>query len=680
MLSKKLQPPLSKQHLPIFVATALIIALPVIVYAHDFEILINEALHSEGLTHILLLPFFAGFLFYQKRNLLKASLVFSKLKPLKAKYIDELVGLSLCLTAFLLHWYGSYTFYPLEYHLLSLPIFTAGVILILFNLKTLKMLILPVLFLFFLIPMPSEIMYMLGGTLANSNTYAAYTLLNTFGLPVTLSTSYGAPAILLKTSSGQQSSFTIDLPCSGIYTFIAFTMFATFLALIASAPLLKKLAIFTIGFLVFEVLNILRITTILSAAYLFGEETAMLIFHTVAGLILTFTGMLLTLFVSEKLLKVKFFSTANKTRQCKKCTADLGSSENFCLNCGRFTEQSVDKPSKTFWAKLAALLLGCSILTLSLNAPAFAIAKETIEITSTGENPGSVFPQMPQYNLRFLYRDVAYERIAKQDASLTYAYYPINISAPVVFVLVGVANSISNLHSWETCLISLPATQGQYPLVPVLDSRDTQLLENPPLTARFLVFQTPENFTQVTLYWFEKATFKTGITVQQKYVRISLAILTRNSTNYPQYEDSLLNFGKTIASYWEPIKTQTLISLGVPAQQSLLVLSIAFIITAKTTQQTSEWRKRTNNLKIFNNLASPKDKLILQAIAELSREKKPITTRDINLSIKRKVGKFMKLERLLERLNRLQEYGFVKMDITVHNNQPSLVWKNLINQ
>ena len=52
---------------------------------------------------------------------------------------------------------------------------------------------------------------------------------------------------------------------------------------------------------------------------------------------------------------------------------------------------------------------------------------------------------------------------------------------------------------------------------------------------------------------------------------------------------------------------------------------------------------------------------------------------DINLAIKRKVGKFMKLERRVERLNRLQEYGFIKKDIVSNNNKPVMVWKTLVN-
>jgi exosortase len=656
------------------ILSAVLIAVVIlIIYGRDLEILANEALQNEALSHILMIPFFVGFLIYLKKDMVKASLALEKYqKQTKAKYVDELIGVSLCLVAFLIHWYGSYTFYPLEYHLLSLPILIMGITLILFNLKTLIILIFPILFILFLIPPPTEITYTAGGFLGNFNTQASYTMLKTLGLPVTLSTAYGSPTIMLTTSAGQPTSFTIDLPCSGIYTLIAFVMFAIFLAFVALAPVFKKVTIFIIGFFVFEILNIFRITTIISVAYWLGEEIAMHVFHTAAGLILIFVGMLLTLFASEKFLKIQIFLTTKEQSSCPKCKV---SQDVFCLNCGKFLNPLKKKISQKFWMKLFLLLLGCSIVALSINAPTFAIAQGPIEVTSRWENATNVFPEIFDYQLKFLYRDVNYERIARQDASLTYAYFPANFSNPVVYVLVGVASSISNLHSWEVCLITWQTGQGQYPLVSVLDSRDIQLIQDIPIIARYLVFKNPQDYTQVTLYWYEKVTFKTGITVQQKYVRISLIILTQNSTNYQQFENELLNYGQTIASYWEPLKIQSLISLGVPAQQLLLALSIAFVIITKTAQYSAEWRKRTNNLKIFNNFASPEDKLLFQTIQDLAKEKKAIETKDINMAVKGKMEKSMKLDELLSKLNHLEEYGFIKKDVVSVKNSPMLAWK-----
>ncbi|MEM2971700.1 MAG: exosortase/archaeosortase family protein [Candidatus Bathyarchaeia archaeon] len=659
-------------------AASLILLLVAVVYWRDLKILADEAIRAEALSHVLLIPLFVGLLLYWKRDLFKASVAMDSLhKKSKNKFLDELVGLSLCLIAFLIYWYSSYTFYPLEYHMLSLPIFVSGLMLVLFNMKTLKMLAVPVLLLAFLVPIPSDMAYILGGNLANFNTQASYTILKCFGLPVTLNATYGSPTIALVKSSEQHAEFTVGLPCSGIYMLTAFFMFAVFLAAMMQTSLAKKVLVFMLGFVVFEILNIVRITSIIVAAYIFGEEIAMLIFHAAAGLILTFIGIFTTLIISEKLLKVKVVAGKNEAVSCLECEK-LQKRYSFCLNCGRLFNQLKIKPSKIFWAKMVLLLSGCLILSLSVNTPVFAVSKETLEVASW-DNTANILPQIPGYSLVFSYPDVDYARIAKQDASLVYGYSSINLSIPVIYVLVGVADSISNLHNWEVCLITWQTVHGHYPLVSVIDSKDITLLEDVPLIARYLVFKAPENYTQVTLYWFERATFRSGGTVQQKYVRISLVIITESSANYQKCENLLLDFGRTIADYWQPLKSQSLISLGIPAQQILLILSLTFIITSKTTQYTNDWRKRTNNLKIFNNFASSEDELVLQAVSELSKEKGAATTKEINLLIKSKAGRFMKFEILVDRLNHLQEYGFIKLDLTSNNNKPILVWKSLVN-
>ncbi len=667
-----------KRYTPQILSIVLVLLLVFIVYWRDFEILLNEALNSEALSYIILMPFFACYLFYRKREFVKASLVIGKFhQNSRVKYADALVGLSFCLIAFLLYWYGSQTFYPLEYHMFSLPFFVAGLTLILFSFNTLRTLLVPTLFLFFLVPLPSEMMYTIGGVLATFNTQASYTLLKAFGLPVTLSTSYGAPTINLE-NSGRIIPFAVDLPCSGIYTLIAFTMFATFLAIIVSAPFWKKIAIFPLGFTIFETLNVLRITTIISAAALWGEELAMNIFHTVAGFVLIFAGMILTLFLSDKILRIKFAAKSEAESSCPKCKKDENAL-GFCFSCGRFLNQQNWIPSKTFLTKAILLLLGISLLSVSVNAPVFAITGEAVEVTSAWENADNILPQIPDYNLTCLGRDRSYEQLAKQDASIMYAYISKNISTPVVYVLIGIADSISNLHNWEVCLITWRTAQGQYPLVKVLDFRDVQMSDNP-IIVRYLVFQdNDQNYTQVTLYWYERITFIMGTTIQQKYVRLSLmVVLTENQAEYQQYEDFLLNFGQKIISHLEPLKTQSLISLGVPAQQTLLVVSTMFIAITKTTQHANEWRKRTNNLKIFTNFATLEDRLVLQAVNKLNKEKKPATVRNINWALKAKNGKSLKIEELMEKLNRLQDYGFIKSALTSVGSKPFLVWKSLI--
>jgi hypothetical protein len=250
-----------------------------------------------------------------------------------------------------------------------------------------------------------------------------------------------------------------------------------------------------------------------------------------------------------------------------------------------------------------------------------------------------------------------------------------NNSKPSIIVVVGVANSISNLHNWEVCLVSWQIAQGQYPLVQVHDSRETLLLPDVPLTARYLTFTSPDNYTQTTLYWYETATFNTGITTTQKYVRISLLTITENATGYEQYENQLYNVGQTVAAYWEPLKNQALVSLGIPAQEAILIASIAFVAVAATTEYSAQWRKKTSNMKLFNNLAPKEEKLCLQTIQKLAENKKTFKTQEIAQALMEKTGQNPTPQGLNALLKHLEQYGFIKHDLATKDDTPVLVWK-----
>jgi len=664
-----------KKHSLLILSTILIPLMIVIVYWRDLSILVNEVVHNEAVTHIALVPFLVSYIVYRKRDQVKATFALEKLRQRsRPPFLNEVVGLALCLSAFLLYWYGSYTFYPLEYHIASLPLFITGIVLILFNLKTLTVLIFPILFLLFLIPPPSEITYTAGALIANFNTQASYTLLKTFGLPVVLQSTYGPPTITVNTPSGAPMLFAVDLPCSGIYSLIAFVMFATFLAYIIQGSLIKKAGLFLLGFVILQTLNIIRISTIVAIGYWLGEEIAMTIFHVATGWVLIFGGILLLLLIAEKLWHLQIFVGSNEIPSCSQCNTSLKNQEPFCSNCGKFLKNLNLKFSGRFWIKIMALVFGLFLVTLSIQAPVFAFAKGLTFTDPNLQVTTEVFPEFTGYQLKFLYRDVNYEKISRQDASLLYLYIPLNVSTPAVYVDIGVASSISNLHNWEVCWVTWQTAHGRPPLVSVLDSRDVQIMENPPIIARYFVFQSPDNYTQVTLYWYEKALFNTGLTVEQRFVRVSLIILATNPTTYPKHEEELLPFAQSIAAYWEPLKEQSLFSLSVPLQQFLLVASILFIIITGTAQYTREWRKKRNNLKIFEKFAPPSEKLLFQTIKKVNDETKA-TTETIAHALEQTTGKSMESDELIRMLNHLQENGLVEIDILNTKDKPQLVWK-----
>jgi len=661
---------------PQVVAISLIILTILIVYWQDLAILVSEALQNEAVNHVLLVPLLASFLVFRKREFVKASFTIERSRARQQMIsLSEITGIALCLFAFLLYWYGSYTFYSLEYHIASLIVFVTGTGLTLFSVKVLTALIFPLLFLIFLIPPPSGVTSSVGALVGNFNAQGSYTLLKAVGTPVTLSSEYGPPTLVINNPAQSSLEFVVDLPCSGVYSLVAFAMFATFLVYVVRGPIARKIVIFPLGFLTLTILNIFRISLILTIAHQFGEAIAMTVFHVFSGWLLIFIGMLLLLLIAERLLNVQIFGSTNKNSPCPKCDDLLKSNEIFCSECGRFFKNHRTRLPRKFWIKTTALLIASYLVTLSIQAPVFAFAQGLTMTTANPETGVDAFPQVSEYQLRFLYRDQSFEKISHQDASLLYAYISQNISNPTVYVLVGVANSITHLHSWEVCLVTWQQAQGNWPLVNVLESRDIQIMQNPPITAHYFVFQSPSNYTQIALYWYQKALFKTPITIESRYTRISLIILTKNPNDSPKLEQKLTNMGKTIAAYWEPLKVQSLISLGIPTMQILLVSTILFAIVVQTTQYTREWRRKTTNLKIFEKLGSLKEKQLYQAIKELRQKTKETTTSSIASALRKATGKAARPDELIGRLRNLEEHGIIKADIMSILDQPRLVWK-----
>jgi len=665
-----------KSHLALILSITLVSLTILVVYWQDLMILVNEAMQNEALTHIVLVPFLICFLMYRKRKLVKASLAMEALRIRKERIsLSEIIGIALCISAFLLYWYGSYTFYPLEYHIASLLIFIIGTARILLDTGTLKAIIFPILLLIFLIPLPFSIIFAAGGTLGNLNTQASYELLRMTGVPVALSSEFGPPTIEVHNPSALPIRFGVDIPCSGIYSLIAFAMFATFIAYIAQGSIIKKIALFSIGFLMLQILNVLRITLTVLIAYRIGEEVAMILFHTFSGWFLILVGMLLLLTTSEKLLHLRIFGTTRNAASCPECDGESKETGSFCSRCGKYLENRRTKLPKRFWIKMTALLLVSYFVMLSIQAPVFVFAQGLTISNPSPETGVDVFPQITDYQLQFLYRDQEFEKISRQDASLLYAYISQSISDPTVYVLVAVADSVTNLHSWEACLFTLQAAQGYSQLVTVLNSSDVQLMQDPPITARYFTFQHPANYTQVTLYWYQQALFKTGLTIEPKYTRISLIILTTNQTNRPILEHKLLNMGQSIAAYWEPLKARSLVSLGIPAMQALLASVLFLALFTQVGQYTREWRRKTTNLKIFEKLASPEEKLLYQTIKGLGQKTDETTTQNIASAIEEVTGKVTKTGKLAQMLNHLEKNKIIDAEVTSIEDQPRLVWK-----
>jgi len=198
---------------------ALAIVIPVLVfYYQDLSIVFSNAFQNEATNYVVLIPFLFVYFMYRKRKMLRATIPHqSSNQPRNTRHLATLSGMLLCATAAILYWYGSYTFTPLEYHMLTLPVFAAGLILALFGPQTLRQLLFSVAFLIFLTPPPLGILYDLGSTLSVIGSEVSNAIVNAFGISSRISSEYANPTIIITRPDKTTMGFTLDLACSGIY-------------------------------------------------------------------------------------------------------------------------------------------------------------------------------------------------------------------------------------------------------------------------------------------------------------------------------------------------------------------------------------------------------------------------------------------------------------------------------
>jgi exosortase len=662
-------------------ASTVIIAVAT-VYFQDLVMIFTDALTNESTSYILIIPLLLAYLIYRKRKMFRSEmLVEEENYHRSAKYLGTLCGILLCATAIILYWYGSYTFTPLEYHALSLPIFTAGLTVVLFNPQTLRQAAFPIAFLAFLAPLPSEFIYGLGSTLSVISSEASNAIVNVLGIRSTISNLLGTPAIIItQADSTVLPPFTVDIACSGIYSLIGFLVFAAFVAFIVRDKLWKKAAIFLVGFPLIYFLNILRITIILLIGYQWGEQLALSMFHLLGGWILIFLGTLILLLISERFFRTRIFTKKLAQHGCSDCDpTPSDQTENFCSACGRLIKYPQIGFRKADAAKIATVAL-IAILLISIQVPVFALTQGPAQIinqTPTGqEDKSQIFPERIQNcTLQYVQRDTEFENLSGQDLSLMYAYVPQNMERETVYVGLEIASTRAPLHNWEYCLVTWLQTRGYQPTVEQLDLRDVQIMQNPSIIARYFAFKDrSNNLTQLVLYWYENSIFTTNGTSQQKYVKISLIVYPNTPQDLTRMETELLPFATTIVNFWQPIRTWTAIAIalssnGITLAEITLALLAAIIIfyTYKTIEQ------RKVNAKTYQKL-SPQNKQIIDTITEAEKTTKP-TLEAIADTYKIKTALQIEKEELLQKLSETKKTGIAKNAIANIQDEPTRIWK-----
>ena len=250
------------------------------------------------------------------------------------------------LLALLVYVLGSYSFYSLQLHLLSLPIFVAGVTLLIFGADTLRLLVFPIALLAFLSPFPLFFMDAYGGNLMSSDGALASLILKPF-LPISITYQ---PIVVLSTitTAGANIQFSLDAACSGIYSLTAFLFCAVVFGYLASGSPVKKILYAALAVCAAYFLNVFRIITMVVLGHFLGLGLAVEFFHDVAGTVLAFVGTLILLYFGSKVLKLSFIP--GKANVCSFCK----DSQTICDKCGRILHWP---KTKINWKRMAIVLL-----------------------------------------------------------------------------------------------------------------------------------------------------------------------------------------------------------------------------------------------------------------------------------------------------------------------------------
>ena len=656
------------------VITAAVLAL----YSQDLSMVFTGALTNESTYHILAIPFLFGYLLYRKRKMVNASLDSEQASARGfQKYFSILAGASLCSVAVLAYWYGSYTFTPIEYHMLTLPLLVAGLVLILFGTQTLKQLLFPIIFLIFLTPPPDEILYTVGSALANLCASASNSLANLFGMHAVLSSSNTGPVVTLITSHATLP-FNVDVACSGIYSIIGFGIFAIFIAYITVGRLANKLAILVMGIPLIIALNIIRITAILAIGFNIGENLALTLFHDVGATVLMFIGTFVLLIITEKI-----FKQPAPPPPCPTCSPALANlPQPLCTSCGKLLKYPKIKISKTDVVKIIGIAI-IVIMLLFIQAPVFAITKgpaqvmnqtpSGTQISTMANTANFVFPNIQGYKISYSYRDAAFEQESGDDAALVYCYNSQQTTSPTIWVALQIASSVISEHQWETCLINFPLSQGDQATVRQLDLRDIQLEINPPMSARYFAFQyINNNQTEIVLYWYETAIFETNSTSQTKSVMISLIAYPSKGQSVSQVENDELPVAQDINNYWQPIQTWTTIALALSQNGLALSGGAAAIFVLLAFYEVYLDRREKHALLIMYKKLSAQDQLLIKAVNNL----KNATTQAVTNEFQKLSSTSISESYIAQKLDEAEKAGLIKKSLISQKDCPFLIWKN----
>ena len=214
--------------------------------------------------------------------------------PIHDRQVDWIIGFALLgLTAailFLAPTPTSSSFWLQRIDLLTLPLFVAGLIALLFGVRRLWALKAPLAFLLLAWPIPFTLfLSQTAGPFADitANIVGAFTRL----VPIARQGVHETDLFIV--GSGPQAfAVSIGSACAGVNSLVGFFLLGAALLFVVRGPLVRRIAWLAVGLGLVFGLNVARILAILAVGATFGQDLALEILHPVAGMLVFTAGVL----------------------------------------------------------------------------------------------------------------------------------------------------------------------------------------------------------------------------------------------------------------------------------------------------------------------------------------------------------------------------------------------------
>lgn len=252
-------------------------------YYNTFRWLIESWLNNPYYSHGFIIPIISLFIIWRMRK---------ELTNTERKESQK--GLIVFITGLILQ--GIAVIYVVRFLSgLSLVITIFGVLLYIYGWEFIKKINFPIMFLLLAIPVP--FVDVVTPPIQTTSAVASSNLANMLGIPVK------TEGLLLNTPKG---SFEVALECSGLRSILSLLTLSVIYSFMLEGGLLMKFTIVLSSLFLAMIGNILRITSVLAVANIYGKDAAVNYFHDVSSILL-FSVSIIGLFLIGRLFgRLKF--------------------------------------------------------------------------------------------------------------------------------------------------------------------------------------------------------------------------------------------------------------------------------------------------------------------------------------------------------------------------------------